>query len=255
MRMIVLLVLSVSLYACAQKPLTAPGRQADHQAVSQISPADIQWKAILIAGDDSIPNFDRAVDSVDHLLAAKGVKRRIILSAAEDQWRQGKRKATPAEIEQAFQDLDLRPGEGCLLFMTSHGNPSGFYLARHEDARHTWTHRQYADLFNKYCGSLPSVAIISACYSGGFIDESILRPNLIMLTAARRDRPSFGCSTETEYTYYDDCLLSNWPTSQTFEGLAGATRICVEGKERVINAKPSYPQLFVGSQIQGLHLP
>ena len=33
------------------------------------------------------------------------------------------------------------------------------------------------------------------------------RPNRIVLTAARADRPSFGCGADETYTFFDECLL------------------------------------------------
>lgn len=238
----------------AANPIPA-GEPAKPAPLLQANAVPIHWKAILIAGDNSIPNFDRAVDSLDHLLLQRGITERISLSATETEWAKGKGAAVPQQIEQAFQQLGLRQGDGCLLFMTSHGNPSGFYLAQMRENRGTWTHRQFADLFNQYCGSLPSIAIISACYSGGFIDDDTVRPNRIILTAARRDRTSFGCGTETEYTYYDDCLLRNWTQSRTWSGLAANIGHCVDEKERRTDAQPSQPQYVMGEQMQGLLLP
>jgi hypothetical protein len=45
------------------------------------------------------------------------------------------------------------------------------------------------------------VVVLSACYSGGFI-EDLRGPGTMILTAARHDRQSFGCADENEFTYF-----------------------------------------------------
>lgn len=45
------------------------------------------------------------------------------------------------------------------------------------------------------------VVVISACYSGGFI-EPLKDPYSLIITAARPDRSSFGCSNEADLTYF-----------------------------------------------------
>src|SRR5262249_25683733 len=43
------------------------------------------------------------------------------------------------------------------------------------------------------------VVVISACYSGGFID-ALRGPSTMVITAARADRTSFGCGTQSAIT-------------------------------------------------------
>ena len=43
--------------------------------------------------------------------------------------------------------------------------------------------------------------VISACYSGGFLD-ALKDEDTLMITAARHDRQSFGCADENEFTYF-----------------------------------------------------
>ena len=50
------------------------------------------------------------------------------------------------------------------------------------------------------CGQVPTVAVVSACYSGVFAAPPMTAPNRIVLTAARADRPSFGCAADRTST-------------------------------------------------------
>jgi hypothetical protein len=82
-----------------------------------------------------------------------------------------------------------------------------------------------------------------------------MAPNRIILTAARRDRPSFGCSAEDQYSYYDACLIDNWQKSRSFAALHEAVSACVHRKEVALGVKPSEPQAYFGSAIGDVPLP
>ena len=47
------------------------------------------------------------------------------------------------------------------------------------------------------------VAVISACYSGIFITSSRANPDMLVVTAADADHPSFGCQDKAKWTYFD----------------------------------------------------
>ena len=50
------------------------------------------------------------------------------------------------------------------------------------------------------------VVLVSACYAGGFM-PALQNPETMLLTAARADRPSFGCGSDSEITYFGRALL------------------------------------------------
>ena len=95
--------------------------------------------------------------------------------------------------------------------MTSHGSPEGFYLRNAPPI----TPQKLNKILDLYCNERPTVVLISACYSGVFVGPSMQKENRIILTAARQDRTSFGCSTENQYTYWDSCLIDSLPTTQS----------------------------------------
>ena len=82
------------------------------------------------------------------------------------------------------------------------------------------------------------------------------KPNRVILTAAAKDRSSFGCGAGDQYTYYDQCLLQQFDGARTWRDLAAATRTCVENQERRMGVRQSsLPQTFVGAQVEDLRLP
>ena len=103
------------------------------------------------------------------------------------------------------------------LFMTSHGSRDHEFSLRHN----------YADIKDlpaktlvkmlEATGIRNKVIVISACYSGGFID-SLENDYHLILTAARRDRNSFGCATENNYTYFGRAFFKeSLPKSTSFQ--------------------------------------
>ena len=182
----------------------------------------IEWHALFLAGDDSIENFDNGRRDLSAMLGEIG----------DD------------GLEQAFSTLHASKGQGCLIHMTSHGNQDGLYLA-HAD---TLDPSYFAQLVDRSCGKYPTVILISACYSGVFLIEALKGPNRVILTAARDDRPSFGCSSDTRYTYWDACLLDTIEAGMLWSEVYDGVRACVRRKEREVGSEASQPQAFFGTR-------
>jgi hypothetical protein len=91
------------------------------------------------------------------------------------------------------------------------------------------------------------IVVISACYSGGFI-EALKDDYTLVLTASDTDRASFGCGNESDSTYFGEALFQH--------GLAHADSILeafdaakarVGEREKSAGLKPpSNPQIYVG---------
>ena len=52
------------------------------------------------------------------------------------------------------------------------------------------------------------IIVVSACYSGGFI-EPLKDDYTLILTASATDRTSFGCGSESDATYFGDALFQH----------------------------------------------
>jgi hypothetical protein len=110
-------------------------------------------------------------------------------------------------------------------------------------------------VLERSCGDQPTVVLISACYSGVFLDQVMLKPNRIILTAAAEDRTSFGCSSENQYTYWDGCLIDSFTQSDNWSVLYTAIKRCVETKEAQQRFTPSLPRAYFGAAIASLRTP
>ncbi len=143
-------------------------------------------------------------------------------------------------------EVASRAQRGCLLYFTSHGSPEAMVFGQVQRLTPT----RMTMMVRELCGTRPTVVVVSACFSGIFVD-SLAAPNRMIMTAARRDRSSFGCSEDAEYPYFDGCVIQSLPTASDFIALANATRDCVKAREEAEGLTPaSEPQVSIGSSMQ-----
>ncbi len=214
---------------------------------------DIRWHSVVMTGDDSIRAFDNARKKVATIFGTMGVANENIrhLSRKTNEQKNGVMATSAANFEKALREQNIGPDDGCSVFMTSHGTTRGFYIK----GQPYLTPTQLDQMLEQHCGNQPTVVLVSACYSGVFAEPLMQRPNRIILTAARKDRTSFGCSSEAVYTYWDGCLIDALNSnSATWSSLSSTINACVQRKERTGNFKPSEPQTRLGANVANLRL-
>jgi hypothetical protein len=209
-------------------------------------------QVVLAAGDDSEPVFDNATREMSRRLLAAGVPagsiHRLSASAAEP----GAQAATADILLRTIAELPARPGDRCLIFLTSHGERgAGLWLARSNRAL---SPDELARALSRGCGAVPTIVVVSACYSGGFVTGKMAKPNRVILTAARADRPSFGCQVHRTYNFFDECLLGVLPQSATWRAVYDGANRCVRRMERALEVEPSAPQAYFGGTVAGLNV-
>jgi hypothetical protein len=103
------------------------------------------------------------------------------------------------------------------------------------------------------------VIVISACYSGSFIDALANEQTLIM-TAASADATSFGCSDERDLTYFGEALFKDQLSSgNDLTAAFAAAKLAINAREVEEGIEASNPQLRMGARIapklesMGLH--
>ncbi len=212
------------------------------------------WRVVLVAGDTAQPVFDNAIKAIGLWLGTHGVAAADIhrLAASAGPATPAIEPATLDRVLGRIADLHAQPNEGCFLFITSHGGRGlGIYLSRQDEMLRP---SALARALKAGCGAVPTVVIVSGCYSGSFARGAMAAPNRIILTAARADRPSFGCEAERTYTVYDACLLGALPHATTWRGLFIETKDCVELREQQLDAEASHPQASFGAAVKTLPL-
>jgi hypothetical protein len=214
------------------------------------------YKAVLIAGDRSAAAFDHATEAMrDRLLAghaAPGDIQRLSASRAVIA-QDGAGSSSLGHVLAAIERMHPAADQGCFVFATSHGGfEEGLVLVPSENYL---TPEALDEALTAGCGDAPTVAIISGCFSGGFTKPPMARANRIILTAAREDRPSFGCGAGFHYTVYDRCLLQAMDHASTWRAAYAMITGCVTTRERELDARPSGPQAWFGASVEGLRVP
>lgn len=157
------------------------------------------------------------------------------------------RVALKAVGERIDRDEDV-----VMLFLTSHGSKdhrlSVEFLPLRLDALNAVDLKSMLDA----AGIRWRIIVISACYSGGFI-PALADERTLMMTAAAADRTSFGCSYDSEMTFFTDALFNQ--ALRADPSLLGAferARGIVSERERAEGlSPPSDPQISVGAAIRG----
>ncbi|NHB78094.1 C13 family peptidase [Rhodobacter calidifons] len=158
--------------------------------------------------------------------------------------------ANRANLARALAEIGARQGaeDLAVLFLTSHGQKDRFALEFPEAGTRDLTAAEFAAMLND-AGIGPAVIVVSACFSGSFIDD-IAAPDRLVIAAARADRTSFGCRDGAEWTdfgaaFFDRALRIEPDPRRAF-------RLAVEEvtrKEAAAGLTPSLPQIAEGEAI------
>ena len=161
--------------------------------------------------------------------------------------------ATITSIEQTI----LRLGEVMdqdddilLIYATSHGSrESGLALSHRGLALTDLSPDVLGDMLDK-SGIKHKVVVVSACYSGTFVD-AVKNSTTMVLTASSENRRSFGCADESRFTYFGQALLEQAiPHTDSFSAAFEQAKSLVEQREQKEDKKPSKPQIHTTENIE-----
>jgi hypothetical protein len=137
-----------------------------------------------------------------------------------------------------------------LLFLTSHGSEDHYLTANFPPFKLNNINASNIKQSLDGAGIKWRIIIISACYSGGFI-EPLAGPSTLLITAASADRNSFGCGHDGKYTYFGDAYFEKGlkKTKSFVKAFDKAANI-ISTKEKEDGFKNSDPQISLGSEIK-----
>jgi len=209
------------------------------------------WAAIVVAGDSFAHSgkrsavFDNGRTAIARELTAIGFRSENILQFSDrpKKYRDGHpARSTNRNLARGLAQVAAKARGGCLAYLTSHGDDQGIGVGND-----LLSPRDLAGMIHDACGERPAVVIVSACYSGVFV-ERLKAPNRIVLTAAAKDRSSFGCGETDQYTFFDTCTVENLPGAGDFATFGKKAIACVAAREKKEKVDlSSKPQLAVGN--------
>ena len=214
------------------------------------------WAAVVVAGDyrahsgEPSEAFDNARRDVGRALIDAGfdpANLREFSVRPERYPAEHVMVSDPDLIGSQLANLTDQAKGGCLVYFSSHGSPDGVVVGTH-----VLSPAGLSRIVDDACGDRPTVVVVSACYSGVFVPP-LSRPDRMVLTAARPDRSSFGCSSSDRYPYFDACMLQTLPQSHDFAELGRGVQACVAAKEVATGmAPPSEPQMYLGPEMRAV---
>ena len=215
------------------------------------STAAAELYTLTLAGDGQQSVFLREVDYVNALLAERFAARGQISLVNHRDHLTNRPLATRENLSRAIHRLAEQSGSEDLIFiyLTSHGSADHqLVLTQPRLALEDLPAADLAALM-KPIAERNKIVVISACYSGGFI-EPLKSPNTMVITAARADRVSFGCSEESDFTYFGralfaEALQENRDIVQAFT-LAQAR---VAEREQADHYQASEPQIWAPERV------
>jgi hypothetical protein len=158
--------------------------------------------------------------------------------------------ANRANLARALGEIGRRQGpeDVAFLFLASHGREDSFSLDFPEAGTSDLTAAEFARMLDD-SGIGPAVVVVSACFSGSFIDD-IAAPERLVITAARDDRTSFGCRDGAEWTefgqsFFDLALRADPDPRKAFAVAAKD----VARKEQTDGLLQSLPQISEGAEV------
>ncbi len=157
--------------------------------------------------------------------------------------------ATVSGLDQAVKRVADRMDveqDVLVLMLTSHGSEDGLAVSNGslplaqlgpadvqeilDDARIKWR-----------------VLIVSACYSGVFLDE-LENDTTLIITAADAQHSSFGCDDSRDLTWFGEAFLQDsLPKAPSFEAAFKSAAALIQQRETAEHQIHSNPQIFMGA--------
>jgi hypothetical protein len=207
-----------------------------------------------VAGYSSQDVFMKEVDAVSKLFKQRfDTQGRTIVLVNNAKTVTDKPFASSTSLRAALKrvgEVMDRDEDIVFLFLTSHGSKErGFAFDAWPFRFNDLDPRQLRKMLDE-SGIKRRVIVVSACYSGIFV-EPLKDEHTLIITAAAADKNSFGCSNEADYTYFgkayfDEALHQTYSFTEAFKV---ASRRIAE-REKAEGYDSSDPKIFIGAAIE-----
>lgn len=168
-------------------------------------PGSIDMYLLAVGGDGAQEVFRREVQFVraqfDQEFDTKGRSVALINSRSSTA---SVPMATITSMRESLERMAARMDKEqdiLFLFLTSHGSKQHEFSLAQNGMELRGLQASELGAMLKQTGIRWKVVLVSACYSGGFID-AVKDDHTLVITAARHDRTSFGCADDNDFTYF-----------------------------------------------------
>lgn len=227
---------------------------AQAKALPDQRPDRIDLYAIGVAGDGTENVFRNEVDHFVALMRQRFHARGVLTLVSNPDSVAGKPKPLGSydnlydAVAGVAAKMD-REQDVLLLYLTMHGTPEHELALYFPPYVNDGLSPEDLKFVLDEAGIRNRVLVVSACYSGGFIG-ALRGPDTLLLTAARRDRTSFGCGADSDITYFGHAWLVDGLAADTdFANAFITARKRIGEWERAGEIEASQPQISQGANI------
>ncbi|WP_353204666.1 C13 family peptidase [Sphingomonas sp.] len=241
-----------------QRDRTPQNELAEHRrlarALARVAP---QRKGVIDAyvvavGLDSDAVFGREAREAGRVLARRyGAEgRTIVLAGTDGRAPSDLPRGSPGNIAAALarvaEVMDKKENV-LILYTTSHGAPLGILYNDGDQGFGAMSPVRLADMLETL-GIKRRLVMISACYSGVFVDP-LASDDGVIITAASSDRTSFGCQADSDWTFFGDALINTaLRKAQPLAAADAEARALIAAWEARGDLVPSGPQIAIGAR-------
>lgn len=206
---------------------------------------------VITVGLDSDPVFGREAREAGKVLSRRydATGRTIVLAgtdgSADSQLPRGSPENLSAALARIAELMDKNE-DVLILYTTSHGAPMGIV---YNDGDHGYGMISPQRLWTMFgqLGITRRMVLVSACYSGVFV-PLLSNVDTIVITASSDDRTSFGCKSDSDWTFFGDALINHALRKPQDIAAAGSEAVRLIGEwEGRGNLVPSQPQVSIGA--------
>lgn len=202
---------------------------------------------------DSDPVFGREAREAGKVLARRydAEGRTIVLAgtngSAPSELPAGSITSLTLALARVAEQMDKNQ-DVLVLYVTSHGAKVGIAYHDGDEGFGILSPRRLAGILDDL-GIRNRVLILSACYSGVFV-PALSSADTALFTAASSDRPSFGCRSENDWTFFGDAMINHaLRKPQPLDKASDEARAMIGGWESANNLNPSNPQVSIGDHV------
>jgi hypothetical protein len=222
---------------------------AQVQAISERSPPGPQAYFLGFAGVGEERVFAEEIDLAARRFAQRfGLEGRSLRLVNDQRDLEKHPLASAAALRYALRALGRVMDQDDVLFLalSSHGWKDATLSISNQGMRPGTLGASHLAEMLKESGIRWRVIVVSACYAGTFI-APLADDHTIVITAASRTRPSFGCGADRDLTYFGEAFYRDaLPAAPNLRAAFEAARRDITAREKAERERPSHPQAHFG---------
>lgn len=200
---------------------------------------------VLVAGDGSQSVFEKEVNTIAGYLEPQRTIKLINQKVFSNDYPIASNSSLKEVLLALEEKMNLEE-DVLFLYMTSHGSDDGYFYVKKENIKLASIHHKQIAALLAESKIKNKIIFLSSCYSGALVDE-IKGASTLVITSSASDKTSFGCSNDSEMTWFAKAFFDN-QSSSTID----LKKRFYQAKEKVLqweleeNYTLSEPQISIG---------